>query len=290
MAREASVTYEQIKAVADELHASGNAPSARVVRQRLGNVGSMGTINKGLQKWRDEVDEHDSAAPRALPMLIQRPLFGFIDQEVAKVHEALEEELSMAKREKPELANDNERLGDRIGALMDEIVSLSKERAVMEGRICQLADDLAAARQDAAHERENAGRYRIQLAIAEQRIDIYSHVDRENASLRESVDAHREARVRAEQAVAVLQAQKTHLEQQLHEIKGTGTTSPDQGKRPRKTGAQSLPVVQAATPRRRRKAESPLPAAPMSEVVNLPNVPLPQHDDLPVDTRQMGLC
>lgn len=52
MGREATITYEQVAAAADAMKVAGSKPTSRAIRERLGNTGSMGTVNKLLQDWR----------------------------------------------------------------------------------------------------------------------------------------------------------------------------------------------------------------------------------------------
>jgi len=52
MGREATISYEQVAAAADTMKAAGSKPTSRAIRERIGNIGSMGTINRHLQAWR----------------------------------------------------------------------------------------------------------------------------------------------------------------------------------------------------------------------------------------------
>ena len=52
MGREATITAEQVNAAADGMKADGIKPTSRAIRERLGNTGSMGTINKLLKRWK----------------------------------------------------------------------------------------------------------------------------------------------------------------------------------------------------------------------------------------------
>lgn len=51
MAREPSITPEQVAAVAAEIRAAGGKPTIRAVREALGGIGSMTTIQRYLQRW-----------------------------------------------------------------------------------------------------------------------------------------------------------------------------------------------------------------------------------------------
>ena len=48
------VTAEQIRAAADAIASEGGRPSIRGVRERLGNTGSLGTIQRYLAEWRED--------------------------------------------------------------------------------------------------------------------------------------------------------------------------------------------------------------------------------------------
>lgn len=50
MAREASITFEQVAAAAEEIKNNGGRPNSRTVREILG-MGSITTILKHLQAW-----------------------------------------------------------------------------------------------------------------------------------------------------------------------------------------------------------------------------------------------
>ena len=52
MGREATISYEQVAAAADAMKVAGGKPTTRGIRERLGNTGSMGTVNKLLQAWK----------------------------------------------------------------------------------------------------------------------------------------------------------------------------------------------------------------------------------------------
>ena len=62
MGREAKITYEQVAAAADAMCAANLRPSSRVLREKLGNTASMGTINRLLQGWK-ATQEHHQAPP-----------------------------------------------------------------------------------------------------------------------------------------------------------------------------------------------------------------------------------
>lgn len=50
MPRESDITQENINLIADLIKSEGNVPTNRLVREKLGNTGSMSTISKLLEK------------------------------------------------------------------------------------------------------------------------------------------------------------------------------------------------------------------------------------------------
>ena len=108
MGREATISYEQVAAAADTMKAAGSKPTSRAIRERLGNIGSMGTINRHLQAWRAG-QERQIASALALPAALQRSILEFMGQELAGAKAALEAELAEQQQEVADLATENER-------------------------------------------------------------------------------------------------------------------------------------------------------------------------------------
>jgi DNA repair exonuclease SbcCD ATPase subunit len=241
MGRNASVTFEQVCAAADKLGANGINVTVRAIRELLG-TGSMGTITRLYQQWREKKGEEDEAAARMLPAKVQRVVFELIDQEVARARVDIEEELHQAKLDMLALANENEQLGERIEELQAQNSNLGDNQAVLEGRISQLHDDLTAAHQQTAAERRNAELERVNLAVATHRLEQLARLERELDQMRASLEVQREARVRAEQATAVLEAHKAGLAQRLAELKEKDGQTPDgDGAGHRQAGTQVRP-------------------------------------------------
>ena len=92
MGRESTITFEQITAVADAMKMEGVKPTSRAVRERLGNTGSMGTINKLLGRWKSGQERQISAA-LVLPPALQRVLLEFMDNELTAARTTLEADL-----------------------------------------------------------------------------------------------------------------------------------------------------------------------------------------------------
>ena len=153
MAREPSITAEQVYAVADAIRAEGGKPTSRAVRERLGNVGSMGTINRFLQQWKSS-HERKSTGVLSLPVALQNSILDFLEQELAMSRAGLEAELAEQQQEAGDLATENERQSEVIERLNEQVSILGEERAAAEGKSAQLAADLEKAHTEATAERQ----------------------------------------------------------------------------------------------------------------------------------------
>ncbi len=123
MGREATITYEQVAAVANEMKLAGDKPTSRAVRGRLGNTGSMGTLTRLLREWKAN-QEHTIINVLALPTGLQRAILEFIDQEVTQTKATLEADLADQQQESSDLEMENLRQADEIRSQHANIAEL----------------------------------------------------------------------------------------------------------------------------------------------------------------------
>ena len=205
MGREATITYEQVAAAADAMKVAGGKPTSRGIRERLGNTGSMGTVNKLLQAWKAAQERQVSTA-LSLPPVLQRAILDFMGQELTGAKATLEAELAEQQQEVADLATENERQAADIEDKNDAAVALQANLATLQGRLNQIEIDLATARNDALREREAAEAARIELAKALLRLEAMPRLEADLGALRQDLDKERQGRVAAEQQAAVLAA------------------------------------------------------------------------------------
>lgn len=220
MGRTAAVTYEQVCAAVAALRATGTSPGAKAIRHKIGDVGSLGTIQMFLQRMLSE-EGAQPATTRMLSPELQRAVFKFTDDEVARINGELEVELGNCKRDAADLAKDNEMQGERLAqlhALNDEHTAL---KAGLEGQIVRFLEEVATARKETSQARREAELARTDLAMAQLRLEGLAPLDRDLRQLRTDFEAQRQALVHAEQTAAVLAAQKADLELRLVELKRT---------------------------------------------------------------------
>lgn len=216
MGRESTVTFEQIAAVADAMKTEGVKPTSRAVRERLGNTGSMGTINKLLGRWKSGQERQISAA-LVLPPALQRVLLEFMDNELTAARTTLETELADQQQEASDLATENERQVIENESQAEVIELLRAEVSKHQGRAGQLESDLVVARDEATRERSGAELARTELAKAQLRLEAMPRLEADLVAVRGVLETERMARVAAEQAAAVLTAKLEAAERRATE-------------------------------------------------------------------------
>lgn len=213
MPREASITYDQVTAIADAIKAAGGKPSPRQIRERHGS-GSLGTIHKLFQQW-EAGQSRQIEATLALPPALQRAILDFMTQELAAALVALEAKLLDTQQAANDLAAENERQGNHIEALETALEDLQGGKATLAGRIAQLEADLATARDEAGRERQAAEAARTELAKAQLRLEAMPILEKENERLQGTLDAERTARTNAERQAATAEAKAAGLADRL---------------------------------------------------------------------------
>jgi len=169
MARDATISQQDVNAVAEQLLAVGGKPTARAVREHLGR-GNMATVLRYLQLWQAaQVRPVDS--PVVLPPALQRSLLEFIGQEVATARGTLEAELLLAQQSNADLMGESERQASALDELEKSLEALRCERAELLGRQAQLSADLAASQQTAEVQRQAAEAARTELARQQVHLD-----------------------------------------------------------------------------------------------------------------------
>ena len=216
MGRESTITFEQISAVADAMKTEGVKPTSRAVRERLGNTGSMGTINKLLGRWKSGQERQISAA-LVLPPALQRVLLEFMDNELTAARTTLEAELAEQQQEAADLATENERQVIENDAQTDMIELLRADVATHQGRAGQLESDLAVARDEAVRERAGAELARTELAKAQLRLEAMPRLEADLVAVRGVLETERTGRQQAEQSAAVLAAKLEAAERRATE-------------------------------------------------------------------------
>lgn len=227
MGREALVTHEQVAAAADAMMATGLKPTSRAIRERVGNVGSLGTINKMLQQWKAG-QAHQAASAIVLPPTLQRTILEFMAQELAVARAVLEGELVHQQQETNDLATENERQARAIEDKAEQLDAIAADKAAAQGRTAQLEADLEAAKGDAERVRQGAEHARTELAKAQLRLEAVPRLEQDLAAIQTALERERQARTDAQQAAAVLAAQMADLDARVAETRARAQRLEDQ--------------------------------------------------------------
>lgn len=205
MGREAKITYEQVATAADAMCAANLRPSSRALRERLGNTGSMGTINRLLQEWKATQERHP-VQPVTLPAVLQRAILDFMAHELSAAKSQLESAMEEQRHEMADLAIENERQAGDIDERINAEVALRADLAKAQGRIAHTGEELAQARREMVGEREEASKLRVDLAKALLRLEAMPRLEAEIAALREELRRVFIDRAATAQQAAVLEA------------------------------------------------------------------------------------
>lgn len=216
MVREASITQDEVNVAADKLFLlTGKKPSARAVREYLGNRGSMVTVQKYLKAWESKNFPPPQTAV-ALPQSLHTALSDFISQEIANGKAILESDLKEVQEENSALIAESDRQASEISNHIQQIESLTSKQSELNGRMAQLAADLDVARKEAEEQRKAAEQARTEQAKLQLRLEGVPHLESEIEHLQESLASERATRVKSEQdaAVAIAKLEKTEAQVQ----------------------------------------------------------------------------
>lgn len=216
MVRKATITQEEVNAVADSIRAGGGKPTARAVREQLGQ-GSMATVLRLLQVWQAG-QGRAATTPDVLPPALQRAV-DFIGKEVASATLLLEQELESVQQSQKDLIAENETQLAAIEGLQTALDELSAEHSQLEGRSAQLAADLDKARQSAETQRQAAETARTETAKLQLRLEGVPLLEAELTKLKEALEAERSARVSSDQAAAVATARLEQNEASMEDLR-----------------------------------------------------------------------
>lgn len=205
MAREATITQEQVNAAANALRAAGANVTVRAVRKELGDVGSQATVMRMLTVWKSNQVQVPEA-PMALPASLQRVLADYLAQLVAEAKVELSADLAEQQQVNTDLGMENERLISQVDALQTELAACQSERDTLAGRAQQQDSDLQIARGEIEQERIAAAGVRTELAKALLRLEALPRLEEELTAARAEAAMERANRIAAEQAAAVATA------------------------------------------------------------------------------------
>jgi len=205
MARESTITHDQVAAAADQIKAAGNKPTARAVRDVLG-TGSMATVLKFLQQWQGGQVRQSQAIDDTLDPAIGRAISNVI---VGKVQEATADataRLADLQAEAEAIIAENERQAAELEGQAAELAALQEQHAALAGRAQQLESDATRTVADLVAERQAAEAARVELAKAELRLEAVPRIEAEIEKFRADLLQSRAQAAELHEAAAVATA------------------------------------------------------------------------------------
>lgn len=211
MARESTISFDQVAAAADIIKTQGGKPTARSVREALGS-GSMATVLKFLQQWQGGQVRQSQAIDDTLDPAIVRSISNAIAGKVQEATADATVRLADLQAETSSVIVENERMGAEIEALATELATLQEQLAATAGRAQQLEVDAARQATELAAERAAAEAARVALAKAELRLESVPRIEAEIVAVRAELAAERIKSAEQHEAAAVAIAQKDAAE------------------------------------------------------------------------------
>ncbi len=215
MAREATITYEQVSAAADSLKARGEKSTSRAVREILG-AGSMATVCKLMQQWQSGQARQSQLTDDSIDPSIARAIS---NQIAAKIQDATADAVARLADMQSEIAvliAENERQAEQLESQAIGAQSLQDQCAAYTGRIQQIEAELERTKTDLGLERHASEHARIQLAKAELRLEAVPRIETEVERIRTELLAERAKSAEMHELAAVAKAKQDAAEVALH--------------------------------------------------------------------------
>jgi colicin import membrane protein len=216
MPRAATITQDQVNAIANQLNAKGIKPTVRLVIAEHGS-GSQGTVHPMLKNW--ERGNRPATEGVTLSPVLVRMLQEHFTQEVAHATAEVRVQLADSEEAAGDLARENKAQANLLEQREEEIGKLTDGAAAMQGRFDQLERELVAAQEEAARLRGDAEHAHTELAKAQMRLDAMPRLEADLAAARAECDSERQVRIAAERDAAVGAAQRDSLAARVEEDK-----------------------------------------------------------------------
>ncbi len=202
MARESSITFEQVSTAADAIEAAGNKATSRAVREALG-TGSMATVLKFLQQRIAGQARTSQAIDDTIDPSIVRAISSQIAAKVQEATAIATASLAELQAEAATIIAENERQAVDLENAAVELTSVNELLAAMTGRAQQLETDAARTAAELVQERQAAELARINLAKAELRLEAVPRIEKEIEQVRIELAAERIKSAEQHEAAAV---------------------------------------------------------------------------------------
>lgn len=232
MAREASITPEQVAEVAEKIKNSGGKPTARAVREVLGG-GSMATVLKYLQQWQGG-QIRASEAEDTLDPAIAKAIASSISSRIQSATAESAARLADLQTELGAMIQENERQSQEIADLRERLDAQAAELAKASLRlesIPRLEEEIRELKNALETEKKIRTQAEQEAAVAAGKLDDLTRrigedkewittIEAENKSLESALETERKDRARIEQQAAVAAERTLALEEKIRDLIG----------------------------------------------------------------------
>ncbi|HEY8097008.1 MAG TPA: DNA-binding protein [Methylobacter sp.] len=224
MAREATITQEQVSAAANKIKGTGTKPTNRLVLEELGS-GSMATIVKYMQIWKAGQEPQaqsinidiDPAVSLAISNMLTRRIQDGTAEANAKIAE-LQTDLANVITENERQAAENERLASELAESQALAQAQSGQIEELKAASLRLEESTAAAIEEATKQAHSDAAAReaaqVSLAKAELRLEALPRLESEIQRLRGELAIEAARAVDAEKSAAVATARLSDAQEQ----------------------------------------------------------------------------
>lgn len=202
MARNSTVSIEQVADAAARIQALGVTPTTRNVREAVGG-GSMGTILKHFQAWQSGAMQPKEVISESLDASIVQIINSHIAEKVKESRSDLTAQLAEKESDANMLLQEYSKLSDDMTSQSSELSALQLQHAELSGRFKQLELESKSIQTELLNERQLNEKLKIKLAVAECQLEEIPHYDNVIAQLS---DERKDAIDRAVMAEAKLDA------------------------------------------------------------------------------------
>lgn len=205
MAREATITYDQVAAAADSILARSGKATSRNVREVLGS-GSMATVCKFLHQWKNGQFRQSQSIDDSIDPAIIRAINNYIAEKVLESTADATARLADQQGEAEAIISESERKSAEIEMQAAELSVLIEQRSALAGRNQQLETEAKRIVADLAAERLAAETARVELAKAALRLEAVPRIEAEIEKVRNELLQSRAQAADLHEAAAVATA------------------------------------------------------------------------------------
>lgn len=166
MARNSTVSIEQVADAAAQIQKLGMTPTSRNIREVVGG-GSMGTILKHFQAWQSGALQPKKVISESLDASIVQSINSHIAQQIQESRMDLTTQLAEKEADANMLLQEYSKLSDDMTSQSSVLSALQLQHAELSGRFHQLELENKNLQADLLNERQSNERVKIELATAD---------------------------------------------------------------------------------------------------------------------------